>query len=84
MHLAVWFCRKKHAFLADAPLGRKLLGGFSLVLLLLLALSAVAYWTTEGNVQASTSVEPPCRSSRWPKRPRATWSTWRPVIAASC
>ena len=43
--------------LADAPLGRKLLGGFSLVLLLLLALSAVAYWTTEGNVQASTSVE---------------------------
>jgi signal transduction histidine kinase len=43
--------------LADAPLGRKLLGGFGLVLLLLLALSAVAYWTTEGNVQAATSVE---------------------------
>ncbi len=43
--------------LADLPLGRKLLGGFSLVLLLLLGLSAAAYVTTEGNVQASASVE---------------------------
>src|SRR6478672_9183185 len=44
-------------WLADVPLGRKLLGGFSLVLLLLLGLSAAAYVTTEGNVQASTAVE---------------------------
>jgi signal transduction histidine kinase len=42
--------------IADMPLGRKLLGGFSLVLLLLLALSAAAYWTTQGNVDASASV----------------------------
>jgi signal transduction histidine kinase len=44
-------------WLADVPLGRKLLGGFGLVLLLLLGLSAAAYVTTEGNLQASTAVE---------------------------
>jgi signal transduction histidine kinase len=43
--------------LADMPLGRKLLGGFSLVLLLLLGLSAAAYVTTEVNVQATASVD---------------------------
>jgi signal transduction histidine kinase len=48
---------KPMRLLADMPLGRKLLGGFSIVLLLLLGLSAAAYWTTAGNVQASTSVE---------------------------
>jgi signal transduction histidine kinase len=44
-------------WLADLPLGRKLLGGFGLVLLLSLGLSAAAYVTTEGNVQSSTAVE---------------------------
>ncbi len=44
-------------WLADVPLGRKLLGGFGLVLLLLLGLSTAAYVTTEGNVQASEAVE---------------------------
>jgi signal transduction histidine kinase len=44
-------------WLADVPVGRKLLGGFGLVLLLLLGLSAAAYVTTEGNVQASSAVE---------------------------
>ena len=44
-------------WLADVPLGRKLLGGFGLVLLLLLVLSTAAYVTTEGNVQASEAVE---------------------------
>jgi signal transduction histidine kinase len=42
--------------IADMPLGRKLLGGFSLVLVLLLGLSAAAYWTTQGNVDATASV----------------------------
>jgi len=42
--------------IADVPVGRKLLAGFGLVLLLLLGLSGVAYWTTRGNDEASASV----------------------------